>query len=72
VKLTISTLLGSRERGALLAFRARLPASAFFHSRIEAICVTKLANIFAVVHVHGKNCAACSDVAAVVFSNVLE
>jgi hypothetical protein len=40
--------------------------------RLFTRVLAKLANIFAVVHVHANNCAASSNVADVVFPNVLE
>jgi hypothetical protein len=40
--------------------------------RLFTRVLTKLADIFAVVHVHANNCAASSNVAGVVFPNVLE
>jgi hypothetical protein len=40
--------------------------------RLFTRVLTKLTNIFAVVHVHANNCAASSNVANVIFPNVLE
>jgi hypothetical protein len=40
--------------------------------RLFTRVLTKLADVFAVVHVHANNCAASSNVAAFVFPNVLE
>jgi hypothetical protein len=40
--------------------------------RLFTRVLTKLTNIFAVVHVHANNCAASSNVANVIFPHVLE
>ncbi len=40
--------------------------------RLFTRVLTKLANVFAVVHIHANNCAPISNVAGLVFPNVLE